>query len=127
MALHKIVTISQFTHTYFIEAESLEHALDEYTMKDSGSPYDYFEEASQEFIGEMVLSSETIKRKHFDKWLAAEREKGSKSGASHWLEDKDLIRTVNYEDRHQRDIGEDVFRFMGTDLILGTPDIGQDD
>lgn len=124
MALHKIVTITQFAHTYFIEAESLEHAMDEFTMKESGNPDDWFEEAAQEFIGETVVSSETIKRKHFDKWIEAERAKGSESHASYWLEDDHLIRTVDYNDSRGNNTSAKVFRDMGTSLIMGRPDNG---
>lgn len=123
MTLHKITTIVQFAHTYFIEADELEHAEDALTMRESGVDADWFEESKQEYLGETIVSAETIKRKHFDKWLETEAAKGNKSHASHWM-GEDLIHTVDYS---QPSAGASAFKFMGADLILGTPNVGNDD
>lgn len=127
MALYKIETLSQFKHTYFIEAETKSHAEDEICMRDSGSEDDFFDEAKQEHLGEQIFGSQEITKEDFDNWLMKERAERSLM-SSHWMGDK-LIRKVDYaEDEPEADEPEDpafyVFRTLGTGLIMGRPDNG---
>lgn len=148
MALFKITTLVQFKHDYFVEAECLEHAYDEVTMRDSGADEDYFEEASQKFLGETIISGEASAMDEFEDFLEAAREDEG-LGCSHWM-GEDLIRVVEYEDPtatqewtgntitvrpynnefdfsyqdNMNSVGHEVFKQMGTSLILGNPNIG---
>ena len=122
MKLHKVTTLVQFKHTYWIEAEELEHAFDEIVMRDAYSCDDsrYFDESSQEFIGETIIDGETLKYKHFANWL--EREKNKKENwVSHWLGDK-LIHKVNY-DIPEAPTPSPAFAAMTASLIGGRPDV----
>lgn len=87
--LFVIDTISTFRHRYVIEAESLEHAYDEVTMRDSGSPEDDFEEFSQKWLGETITDGREIKMKHFEKMLEEDPE------CCKWMGEK-LIRRIKY-------------------------------
>lgn len=94
--LYLVDTIITFRHKYVIEAESLEHAYDEVTMKDSGNPDDQFEEVTQRYLGETITDGREITKKEFSKMLKAlETDKDELS--SYWMGDK-LIRTINYDD-----------------------------
>lgn len=127
MALHKVTTLVQFKHTYWIEADKLEDAQLEVGLRDVNDE-NFFEEASQEYIGETIIDSETLKYKHFTKWL--EREKGRKEPwVAHWLGDK-LIHTVDYSPINIEFVESDedhtsrqVFKSMGSILIMGRPDV----
>jgi hypothetical protein len=83
-------TISTFRQRYVIEAESLEHAYDEVTMRDSGSEDDDFEEFSQKWLGETIIDGREIKMKHFNKMLEEDKE------CCGWMGEK-LIRKINYD------------------------------
>ncbi len=88
--LFVVDTISTFRQRYVIEAESLEHAYDEVTMRDSGSEEDDFEEFSQKWLGETIIDGREIKMKHFNKMLEEDKE------CSGWMGEK-LIRKINYD------------------------------
>jgi hypothetical protein len=87
-------TLLQFRVRYVIEAESLEHAYDEVTMRDSGNPDDLFEEFSQRHLGEVIIDGREIKRKHLDIMTAA-FEADEDELCSTWMGDA-LIRKVDY-------------------------------
>jgi len=91
--LFVVDTISTFKQRYVIEAESLEHAYDEVTMRDSGSEDDNFEEFSQKWLGETIIDGREIKRKHFDGMLKDLEKTGE---GSHWM-GEDLIRKIDYD------------------------------
>jgi hypothetical protein len=116
---------------YFIEAETAEHATDEVVMRDSGSDKDFFDEAMQEHIGEHIFSAEKISQKRFNKILEAEKAKGFKSGMSHWLKPEVLIRKVDYgvdfAESDEEHTSRQVFKSMGSSLIMGRPSISDED
>jgi hypothetical protein len=58
--LFLVDTISSFRMRYVVEAESLEHAYDEVTMKDSGCEDDAFDEISQKHLGEQIIDGRRI-------------------------------------------------------------------
>lgn len=88
--LFVVDTISTIRLRYVIEAESLEHAYDEVTMRDSGNSDDDFDEFSQEWLGETIIDGRQIKMKHFNKML------GEDKGCSSWMGEK-LIRKIDYD------------------------------
>ena len=87
-------TITTFRHRYVIEADKLEHAYDEVTMRDSGNPADDFPEVSQRSIGEQIIDGKQISKSEFNKMLK-ELEVSKDEISSHWLGDE-LIRKINY-------------------------------
>lgn len=134
MALFKITTLVQFKHDYFVEADCLEHAYDEVTMRESGADEDYFDEASQTYLGETIMNGEASSHGKFEDFLEEARDDEDRMQCSHWM-GVDLIRTVKYDDPTLDDttidqphdtvsVGREVFKQMGTSLILGTPSIG---
>lgn len=145
MALFKVTTLVQFKHVYFVEGKSLEHALDEVTMRDSGSEDDHFEEAVQEYLGETIVESEQVTKQYFNDYLNSMKD-NKRVWASHWMGDA-LIRKIKYKDSgaqdtitvtpwsgsvdyqtdNTMDAGHEAFKQMGTSLILGQPDIGNPD
>lgn len=88
--LFVVDTISTFRQRYVIEAECLEHAYDEVTMRDSGNEADSFEEFSQEWLGETIIDGRKIKMKHFNKMLEEDK------NCSGWMGEK-LIRKIDYD------------------------------
>lgn len=88
--LFVVDTVSTFRVRYVIEAESLEHAYDEVTMRGTSSE-DEFEEFSQEWLGDTIFDGREIKKKHFNKMLKEDK------NCNAWMGDK-LIRKINYED-----------------------------
>lgn len=88
--LFVVDTISTIRIRYVIEAESLEHAYDEVTMRDSGSEEDDFEEFSQKWLGETIIDGREIKMKHFNKMLGEDKE------CCAWMGEK-LIRKIDYD------------------------------
>ena len=146
MGLYKVTTLVQFKHVYFVEGNELEHALDEVTMRDSGSEADHFEEAAQEYLGETIVESETVTKQYFNDYLESLKD-NKRVWASHWMGDA-LIRKIDYKDSMTQDTitvtpwsgsvgyqadnnmnntGHEAFKQMGTSLILGQPDIGNPD
>ncbi len=93
--LFLVDTIVTFRHTYAIEAETLEHAYDEITMRDSGNELDDFSEVTQLFLGEQICNGRKISKKKFDKLLVA-LEKDDREVSSYWMGDE-LIRKIDYD------------------------------
>ena len=91
--LFVVETISTFRHRYVVEAESLEHAYDEVTMRDAGGEDD-FEEVTQKHIGEDIIQGHKISKKKFNKMLK-DLEADKDEMSSYWMGDK-LIRKINY-------------------------------
>ena len=121
--LYRIDALSQFRMTYFIEAKSLEHALDEFVCKDSGSDKDFFYEVDQEHLGETIFLAEESDYYQFNKFLAEKR-----PGCSWWMGDK-LIRKVDYGDDEptEDEVGKEVFKAIGTSLITGRPHVSDEE
>ena len=112
MPLFSITSLSQFKITYFIKADTAEEALDEVTMNPE------LVEASQEHLGERVLGITKLNRKKFDKWLADEM--ADPSGyVQTWLGE----RLINVVPSMEVEPGKEVFKNLGTSLVMGTPDV----
>ena len=92
--LFLVDTIVTFRHTYAIEAETLEHAYDEVTMKDSGNDLDDFSEVTQRFLGETICNGRKISKKKFDALLEV-LAKDDQENSSFWMGDN-LIRKIDY-------------------------------
>ena len=92
--LYLVDTVITFRHKYVIEADDLEHACDEVTMRDSGNPLDDFSEVTQRFLGETIADARKISRKEFKKMLV-DLEADNNEISSYWLGDK-LIRKIDY-------------------------------
>ena len=69
--LYLVDTIVTFRHKYVIEADELEHAYDEVTMRDSGADEDEFCEVTQLYLGETITDGREISKKEFKKMLKA--------------------------------------------------------
>lgn len=95
MPLFVVDTIVQFRHKYVVEAETLEHAYDEVTMRDSGSDEDYFDEVTQRYLGETITDGREISKAEFDEMMQ-DLSNDPREMASHWMGDK-LIRKIDYE------------------------------
>lgn len=93
--LFVVETISTFRHRYVIEADSLEHAYDEVTMRNSGGEDD-FEEVTQKHIGEDIVQGYKISKKKFNKMLK-DLENDKHETSSYWMGDK-LIRKIDYNE-----------------------------
>lgn len=93
--LFLVDTIVTFRHKYVIEAETLEHAYDEVTMKDSGNSADYFEEVTQKFIDEAIIDGREITKKDFNKMLD-DLESNPGEHSSYWMGNQ-LIRKIDYK------------------------------
>lgn len=93
--LYIVDTIVTFRHKYVIEADELEHAYDEVTMKDSGSEVDDFSEVTQRYLGEIISDGREISKKEFNQ-LLKDLEKDKDENSSYWLGDK-LIRKIDYD------------------------------
>lgn len=94
MPLFVVDTLVQFRHKFVIEAESLDHAYDEVTMRESGLGEDYFDEVTQRYLGETILDGREITKEEFDKMLVALKADRYES-TSYWMGDK-LIRKIDY-------------------------------
>lgn len=147
MGLYKVTTLVQFKHVYYIEGKKESHALDEVTMRESGNDADYFDESGQQYLGETIIDSEEVTRQDFEQFL--DKAKKESWWSSHWLGDA-LIRKIDYDETPKSkvtinvhdnddnmgfegtvtittDTGHEVFKQLGTNLILGKPDIGAAD
>lgn len=157
MGLYKVTTLLQFKHVYFIEGKELSHALDEVTMRESGNDADYFEEAQQQYLGETIIDGEEVSHDDFHKFLdRAKEEKDlmvshwlgdklihkipyeSSKNTMQGEQPENTTVTISVYDGEENmgfegtvtftpDVGREVFKQMGTSLILGRPDIGKPD
>jgi hypothetical protein len=88
--LFVVETVTTFVNRYVVEAKSLEHALDEVSMVDSGAEEDYFEPVISIPVTEMIVDGKKIGMKAFNKMLKGEH------ANSPWMGEK-LIRKINYD------------------------------
>ena len=93
--LYLVDTIVTFRHKYVIEANELEHAYDEVTMRDSGADEDSFEEVTQLYLGETITDGREISKKEFKKMLKA-LEADKREVSSYWM-GEELIRKIDYD------------------------------
>lgn len=121
MKLYEVTTIVQFKHTYFVEAEEESHALDEVVMRE-GADMDssrWFEEASQEYLGETVLGSRESSVKDFVRFLDKARE-DKNINCSHWMGTK-LIHSIDYNEQPQQSTRSQAFDTMVNTLTSLNP------
>lgn len=93
MPIYLISTLSTFRMKYAIEAESLEHAMDELVWTEHDRNFD---EVTQRWLGEQILDSQEVTKEELQlmlQQLADDKDEMS----SHWMGEK-LIHKVNYED-----------------------------
>ena len=95
MPLYVIDTLVQFRHKYVVEANDIDHAMDEVVMRESGRDEDYFDEISQLYLGETIIDGREITHKEFNSMLT-DLAKNVKESSSYWMGDK-LIRKIDYE------------------------------
>lgn len=95
MPLFVVDTIVQFRHKYVIEADNVEHAYDEVTMRESNCDEDYFDEVTQRYLGETILDGREITMDEF-KSMMTELQQDKAEVCSYWMDDR-LIRKVDYE------------------------------
>lgn len=88
MNLYKVETLVQFKHTYFIRAEALEHAMDEVVCNQN------IEEATQEFLGDVILGGREVTMSEFNSYIEQEKNRED-SGCSWWI-GANLINDVDY-------------------------------
>lgn len=93
--LYLVDTIVTFRHKYVVEANELEHAYDEVTMRDSGADEDNFDEVTQLYLGETITDGREISKKEFKKMLKA-LEANKREVSSYWMGDR-LIRKIDYD------------------------------
>ena len=93
--LFLVDTIVTFRHKYVIEADELNHAYDEVTMRESGNDTDYFDEITQRYLGETILDGRQITDEEF-KQILVTLQSDKDELSSHWMGDK-LIRKIDYE------------------------------
>jgi hypothetical protein len=93
--LYVVDTIVTFRHKYVIEADALEHAYDEVTMRESGNALDDFSEVTQRFLGETIADGREITKKEF-KQMLVDLSTDKDELSSYWL-GKDLIRKIDYD------------------------------
>lgn len=121
MNLYEVTTIVQFKHTYFIEAKEESHALDEVVMREGADVDDkqFFEEASQEYLGETIVSSRQTSFKEFNEFLD-KAENNKQILSSHWM-GSNLIHSIDYEEDtftvSNPDQGSKCFAMMANTLV----------
>ena len=92
MPIFLINTLSTFRMKYAIEAETLEHAMDELVMTEHNREFD---EITQRWLGEQIMDGEEISYEQL-LVLLNKLEKDKDELSSHWMGDK-LIHKVQYE------------------------------
>ena len=92
MPIFLIKSISTFAMEHAIEAETLEHALDEMVMTEHDRKFD---EVSQKWLGEQLIEGRVITKEELIQHLQRLREDKDYL-ASHWMGEQ-LIHKVNYE------------------------------
>jgi len=78
---------------YAIEAETLEHAMDELVMTEHDRSFD---EVSQKWLGEQIIEGREVTELALESTIEALGQDPSEM-CSHWMGDK-LIHKVTYED-----------------------------
>lgn len=92
MPIFLIKSISTFAMEHAIEAETLEHALDEMVMTEHDRNFD---EVSQKWLGEQLIEGREVTKEELIQHLQRLSE-DKQYLTSHWMGDK-LIHKVNYE------------------------------
>lgn len=92
MPIFLVDTLSTFRMKYAIEAETLEHAMDELVMTEHDRNFD---EVTQRWLGEQIIEGREVSYEEL-LVLMNKLEKDKDEMSSHWMGDK-LIHKVNYE------------------------------
>lgn len=93
MPLYVIDTIISYRLKYAIEAQKLEHAMDELVMTEHNRD---FNEITQRCLGEQIIEGREVTRDELHTMMQQfTNDPGELS--SYWMGDK-LIKTVDYED-----------------------------
>lgn len=92
MPIFLIKSISTFAMEHAIEAETLEHALDEMVMTEHDRDFD---EVSQKWLGEQLIEGREVTKEELIQHLERLRE-DKQYMTSHWMGEK-LIHKVKYE------------------------------
>ena len=92
MPIFLVDTLSTFRMKYAIEAETLEHAMDELVMTEHNRTFD---EITQRWLGEQIIEGREVSYEEL-LVLMNKLEKDKDEMSSHWMGDK-LIHKVNYE------------------------------
>lgn len=92
MPIFLINTLSTFRMKYAIEAETLEHAMDELVMTEHNRNFD---EVTQRWLGEQIMDAQVVTQEQLQDILKQLSE-DSNEMSSHWMGDK-LIHKVQYE------------------------------
>ena len=92
MPIFLVDTLSTFRMKYAIEAETLEHAMDELVMTEHNRNFD---EVTQRWLGEQIIEGREVSYEEL-LVLMNKLEKDKDEMSSHWMADK-LIHKVNYE------------------------------
>lgn len=92
MPIFLVDTLSTFRMKYAIEAETLEHAMDELVMTEHNRNFD---EVTQRWLGEQIIEGREVSYEEL-LVLMNKLEKDKDEMSSHWMGDK-LIHKVNYE------------------------------
>lgn len=92
MPIFLINTLSTFRMKYAIEAETLEHAMDELVMTEHNRDFD---EVTQRWLGEQIMDAQVVTQEQLQDMLKQLSE-DSNEMSSHWMGDK-LIHKVQYE------------------------------
>ncbi len=92
MPIFLIKSISTFAMEHAIEAETLEHALDEMVMTEHDRDFD---EVSQKWLGEQLIEGREVTKEDLIQHLQRQSE-DKQYLTSNWMGEK-LIHKVNYE------------------------------
>lgn len=92
MPIFLVDTLSTFRMKYAIEAETLEHAMDELVMTEHDRNFD---EITQRWLGEQIIEGREVSYEEL-LVLLNKLEKDKEELSSHWMGDK-LIHKVQYE------------------------------
>lgn len=92
MPIFLINTLSTFRMKYAIEAETLEHAMDELVMTEHDRNFD---EVTQRWLGEQIMDAQVVTQEQLQDMLKQLVEDKNEM-SSHWMGEK-LIHKVQYE------------------------------
>ena len=92
MPIFLVDTLSTFRMKYAIEAETLEHAMDELVMTEHNRTFD---EVTQRWLGEQIIEGREVSYEEL-LVLMNKLEKDKDEMSSHWMGDK-LVHKVKYE------------------------------
>ena len=93
MPIFLVDTLSTFRMKYAIEAETLEHAMDELVCTEHNRNFD---EVTQRWLGEQIIEGREVTLEQL-RGILEQLSKDDAEMSSHWMGDK-LIHKVQYED-----------------------------